>query len=70
VLPRLPALDTSVILLVQPMLTVVWGALLFAERLSSLQWAGVVAVLTGVALVMLAGAVDRSRARRAAAPGA
>ena len=63
VLPRLPALDTSVILLVQPMLTVVWGWLLFAERLSAFQWAGVAAVLAGVALVMIAGAVGRARVR-------
>lgn len=56
VLPRLPALDTSVVLLVQPVLTVVWGALLFMERPSLLQWAGVVAVLVGVAVVVVAGA--------------
>ena len=64
VLPRLPALDTSVILLVQPMLTVVWGWLLLAERLSPLQWAGVLTVLTGVALVVLSGPLERARARR------
>ncbi len=64
VLPRLPALDTSVILLIQPVLTVVWGWLLFAEHLSLLQWAGVASVLAGVALVMLASALGRARARR------
>ena len=58
VLPRLPALDTSVILLVQPVLTVVWGAWLFAERPSPWQWAGVASVLAGVAVV-----VRRRRAR-------
>jgi drug/metabolite transporter (DMT)-like permease len=63
VLPRLPALDTSVILLVQPMLTVVWGWLLFAERLSSLQWAGVGVVLGGVALVTFASVRTRRRPR-------
>lgn len=67
VLPRLPALDTSVILLVQPVLTVVWGRLLFDERLSSLQWAGVASVLCGVALVVLVGALGRAQDRRAAA---
>ena len=66
VLPRLPALDTSVILLVQPVLTVVWGWLLFAERLSPLQWAGVGSVLAGVGWVMLAGALGRAQAKRAA----
>jgi drug/metabolite transporter (DMT)-like permease len=65
-LPRLPALDTSVILLVQPALTMVWGAVMFAERPSSWQWAGVAAVLAGVALVVVAGAAHRARARRRA----
>jgi drug/metabolite transporter (DMT)-like permease len=69
VLPRLPALDTSVILLIQPMLTVVWGRLLFDERLSWLQWAGVSAVLAGVTLVMVAGARRRARAGRVPAAG-
>jgi drug/metabolite transporter (DMT)-like permease len=64
VLPRLPALDTSVILLVQPVLTVVWGWLLFAERLSPLQWAGVGSVLAGVGWVMVAGALGRAQAKR------
>jgi drug/metabolite transporter (DMT)-like permease len=63
VLPRLPALDTSIVLLVQPVLTVVWGALLFAERPSPWQWAGVAAVLLGVAAVVVAGARPRSRRR-------
>lgn len=66
VLPRLPSLDTSVLLLIQPMLTVVWGWLLFAERLSALQWLGVGSVLAGVALVVVGGAWERSRARVAA----
>jgi drug/metabolite transporter (DMT)-like permease len=63
VLPRLPALDTSVILLVQPVLTVVWGAWLFAERPSPWQWAGVASVLAGIAVVVLAGALGRARRR-------
>jgi drug/metabolite transporter (DMT)-like permease len=65
ILPRLPALDTSVILLVQPVLTVVWGALLFAERPSPWQWVGVASVLAGVALVAVLSAVEQARARRA-----
>ncbi len=64
VLPRLRALDTSVILLVQPGLTVVWGGLLFAERPSPLQWTGVASILGGVALVMLASARERALGRR------
>ncbi len=64
VLPRLRAIDTSVILMVQPGLTVVWGRLLFAEQPSPLQWAGVLAVLGGVALVMFASARERAHGRR------
>ncbi len=50
-LPRLPAVETSVLLLGQPALTVVWGMLLFDERLSPLQWTGATIVLVGVGLV-------------------
>ncbi len=55
-LPRLPALTTSVLLLGQPCLTLVWGVLLFAEQPSAVQWVGVALVLAGVAAVALAGA--------------
>jgi drug/metabolite transporter (DMT)-like permease len=58
-LPRLPALETSVILLLQPMLAVLWASLIFVERLSSLQWWGVAAVLGGVGLLSIRGSVDR-----------
>ena len=58
-LPRLPALDTSVTLLAQPMLTVLWGRLLFAERLSWVQAAGVALVLLGVLILSVAGTVRR-----------
>jgi len=47
-LPRLPAIETSVLLLLQPMATVLWALLIFSEDLSSPQWAGVALVLTGV----------------------
>jgi drug/metabolite transporter (DMT)-like permease len=50
-LPRLPAVETSVMLLGQPILAVMWGLLWFAERLSPLQWAGSVLVLVGVASI-------------------
>jgi drug/metabolite transporter (DMT)-like permease len=49
-LPRLPAIETSIMLLGQPAAAVVWGVLFFAERLSPLQWIGTVVVLAGVAL--------------------
>jgi len=58
-LPRLPALETSVLLLMQPMLTVVWGILIFAEALSALQWSGAVLVLGGIAYVTLSGGAVR-----------
>ena len=59
-LPRLPALDTSLLLLLQPMLTVLWGFLLFAEALSRVQWAGVALVLGGVGALSMLGTVKRS----------
>jgi drug/metabolite transporter (DMT)-like permease len=47
-LPRLPALETSILLLAQPVFAVVWGMLVFAERLSVVQWLGAALVLLGV----------------------
>ncbi len=52
-LPRLPAMETSVVLLLQPMATVLWAFLLFAEDLSALQWLGVALVLGGISLPAL-----------------
>lgn len=56
-LPRVAALETSVLMLVQPMLTVLWGRLLFAEYLSGVQWIGVGLVLGGVSLLAVRGTV-------------
>jgi drug/metabolite transporter (DMT)-like permease len=50
-LPRLPAVETSVLLLVQPVFAIVWGVMFFAERLSALQWIGSAIVLAGVAVL-------------------
>lgn len=58
-LPRVPALETSVMLLLQPMATVLWGFLIFAEHLSGAQWAGVALVLGGVGALTLRGSVER-----------
>ncbi len=58
-LPRLPALETSVTLLLQPMATVLWGFLIFAEHLSGAQWAGVALVLGGVGALTVWGSVER-----------
>jgi drug/metabolite transporter (DMT)-like permease len=52
-LPELPALETSVLLLVQPVFAVIWGVLFFDERLSALQWAGSAIVLFGVAALSI-----------------
>jgi drug/metabolite transporter (DMT)-like permease len=47
-LPRLPAIETSAVLLVQPVFALVWGMLFFDERLSAVQWLGSLLVLVGV----------------------
>lgn len=62
VLPRLPAVETATIILLQPALTLLWGALIFDERPSALQIVGAVIVLGGVAFVAMV------RSRRSAAP--
>jgi len=48
-LPRLPAVISSVLLLVQPVATVVLGAILLAELPSVAQLAGIVLVISGIA---------------------
>ncbi len=52
-LPRLPSVETSIMLLGQPIFTVIWGLLIFDERLSPLQWTGSAIVLAGVAALSL-----------------
>lgn len=54
-LPRLPSAHTSFAILLQPSLTLVWGAIIFTERPSIIQWTGVVIVLAGIATVTLPG---------------
>lgn len=49
-LPRLPAVITSVLLLVQPVTTMILGAILLAELPSPFQLAGVALVIFGIAL--------------------
>ncbi|HEY6058357.1 MAG TPA: DMT family transporter, partial [Candidatus Limnocylindrales bacterium] len=49
-LPRLPALITSIILLAQPVATVVFSAVLLAEAPSASQLAGVVLVVGGLVI--------------------
>ncbi|MGH8946855.1 MAG: DMT family transporter [Acidimicrobiia bacterium] len=52
-LPRLPAAETGTVILIQPALTMFWGALIFAERPSALQILGAVVVLAGVGYIAL-----------------
>jgi len=61
-LPALPAVETSILLLGQPIFTVLWGVVFFDERLSVLQWLGCAVVLGGVATL----SVRRPAAGRAA----
>ncbi|MFQ5948026.1 MAG: DMT family transporter [Acidimicrobiia bacterium] len=59
-IPRLPALDTSVMLLVQPVATIIWAYLIFEESLSLVQWGGVALVLGGIVALSLRGTVERA----------
>ena len=52
-LPELPAIETSILLLGQPIFAVFWGVLFFNERLSALQWLGSAIVLAGVATLSI-----------------
>lgn len=61
-LPRLPAVETATIILVQPALTLVWGALIFSERPTAIQILGALVVLAGVATVAVARAATAPRA--------
>ena len=53
-LPRLPAVEIATIILVQPVLTMIWGALVFDERPSTIQLVGAAVVLAGVGFVAIA----------------
>lgn len=50
-LPRLPAALTSLLLTIQPVGSVILGAILFAEAPSGLQLVGVALILTGLVMV-------------------
>jgi drug/metabolite transporter (DMT)-like permease len=49
-MPHLPALDTSILLLGQPMLAIVWAGIIFDESLGIGQWVGVALVLAGLTI--------------------
>ena len=61
-LPRLPALETSVFLLLQPMLTAIWAWLLFSERLSIVQITGMALVLAAVGWLSISGIATKEPA--------
>lgn len=61
-LPRLPAVETATIILVQPVLTMIWASIIFEERPSPIQLLGAALVLAGVGFVAVA------RARRVPEP--
>lgn len=61
-LPRLPAAITSILLTIQPVGSMILGAILLGEDASALQLLGVAAILTGLV------AVASSRGRPAPAP--
>ncbi|HEU4915889.1 MAG TPA: DMT family transporter [Acidimicrobiia bacterium] len=63
-LPRLPAVETATIILLQPVLTMIWAVLIFSEQPSRMQWIGAALVLVGVGFV----ALTRSRRAVAVAP--
>jgi drug/metabolite transporter (DMT)-like permease len=59
-LPRLPPLETSILLLVQPVFALIWGTLFFAEHLSNIQWFGAALVLGGVATISMGNATRKT----------
>jgi drug/metabolite transporter (DMT)-like permease len=49
-LPRLPATSTSVLLMVQPVLAMLFAALILSEAPTALQCGGVIAILVGISI--------------------
>lgn len=49
-LPRVPLAVASTLLLLQPVLTTIWGDLVLGQRLTIVQWAGVLLALAGIRL--------------------
>jgi drug/metabolite transporter (DMT)-like permease len=63
-LPRLPAVETATIILLQPVLTMIWAVIIFSESPSTIQLVGAALVMGGVGFV----AVARARRTPAIAP--
>ena len=58
-LPRLPAAHTSFAVLLQPILSLIWGVLLLSENPSLKQSIGILLVLLSIMAVTIFGTVDR-----------
>lgn len=52
-LPRLPAVETATIILLQPVLTMVWAVIIFSEDPSPIQLIGATLVMAGVGFVAM-----------------
>lgn len=59
-LPRLPASHTSFAILLQPVLTIVWGVLLLGESPSMMQSSGMVLIFVAIIVVTLFGAAEET----------
>lgn len=59
-LPRLAALETSLLLLLQPMISLLLGALILGERIAWVQGLGIVLVISGVTYASIRGAARRA----------
>ena len=57
-LPRLPAAHTSFAVLLQPVLTILWGVLLLEEEPSAQQIAGMAMIFSSIIAVTLFGRAD------------
>lgn len=60
-LPRLAALQTSLLMLLQPMMSLLMGASLLGERISWVQGLGIFLVISGVAYVSMKGATQPAK---------
>ncbi len=63
-LPHLPAVEGSVVLMLQPLFTIFWSAWIFAERFSLLQSIGSLLTLLGVAAYSLYPSMKRAQSIR------
>ncbi len=55
--PQLEAWESSLVLVLQPAGTVLWGYLIFQETFSKTQWLGIFLVIVGVSTVAISRAL-------------